>query len=86
MMWPMKPLAELAEFRNGVNYNKSSFGCGVKVVGVSNFQNHSKPSYDQLDQINPSGIVTERNVLRDGDIVSRLAKFLRGEAVDNSEV
>ncbi len=67
--WPTKRLEELAEFRNGVNYNKSSFGVGVKVVGVSNFQDYTKPRYEQLDQINPEGIVTERNLLRDGDIV-----------------
>jgi type I restriction enzyme S subunit len=67
--WTTKRLGELAEFRNGVNYNKSSFGVGVKVVGVSDFQDYSKPRYAELEQINPEGIVTERNILRDGDIV-----------------
>ena len=67
--WPTKRLSELAEFRNGVNYNKSSFGVGVKVVGVSDFQDYTKPRYAELEQINPEGIVTERNILRDGDIV-----------------
>jgi len=67
--WPTKRLSELAEFKNGVNYNKSSFGKGIKVVGVSDFQNYTKPRYDELDQINPEGIVTERNILHDGDIV-----------------
>jgi type I restriction enzyme S subunit len=67
--WPTKRLGELAEFRNGVNYNKSSFGEGVKVVGVSDFQDYTKPKYEELEQINPEGIVTERNILRDGDIV-----------------
>lgn len=67
--WPSRRLGELAEFRNGVNYNKSSFGVGVKVVGVSNFQDYTKPKYEELEQINPDGIVTERNILRDGDIV-----------------
>ncbi len=67
--WPTKRLGDLAEFRNGVNYNKSSFGEGVKVVGVSDFQDYTKPRYGELEQINPEGIVTERNILRDGDIV-----------------
>lgn len=67
--WPTKRLGDLAEFRNGVNYNKSSFGEGIKVVGVSDFQDYTKPRYAELDQINPAGIVTERNILRDGDIV-----------------
>lgn len=67
--WPRRRLGELAEFRNGVNYNKSSFGEGIKVVGVSDFQNYTKPRYAELAQINPKGIVTERNILHDGDIV-----------------
>lgn len=67
--WPKKRLGELAEFRNGVNYNKSSFGLGVKVVGVSNFQDYTTPKYQELEQINPEGIVTECNILHDGDIV-----------------
>ena len=67
--WPMKRLGDLAEFRNGVNYNKSSFGEGVKVVGVADFQDYTKPRYPELTQINPDGIVTERNILRDGDII-----------------
>lgn len=67
--WPLVKLGALAEFRNGVNYNSSSFGNGIKVVGVSNFQDYTKPNYDELDQINPDGIVTSRNLLRNGDIV-----------------
>jgi type I restriction enzyme, S subunit len=67
--WPTKRLGDLAEFRNGVNYNKNSFGEGVKVVGVSDFQDYTKPKYDELEQINPEGVVTERNILRDGDII-----------------
>jgi type I restriction enzyme S subunit len=67
--WPKKKLSELAEFRNGINYNKSSFGEGIKVVGVSDFQDYTKPRYSELEEINPAGIVTERNILRDGDIV-----------------
>ena len=66
---PTRRLGELAEFRNGVNYNKSSFGVGMKVVGVSDFQDYTRPRYPELEQINPEGIVTERNILRDGDIV-----------------
>lgn len=69
LKWPTKRLGDFAEFRNGVNYNKSSFGEGVKVVGVSDFQDYTKPRYGELEQINPEGIVTDRNILRDGDIV-----------------
>jgi len=67
--WRAELLGELAEFRNGVNYDKRNFGKGIKVVGVKDFQDYSKPRYSELEQINPEGIVTERNILRDGDIV-----------------
>ena len=67
--WQTKRLGDLADFRNGVNYDKNSFGNGVKVVGVSNFKDYLKPKYNELEQINPDGIVTARNILRDGDIV-----------------
>jgi type I restriction enzyme, S subunit len=69
LKWPMRRLGDIAEFRNGVNYNKSSFGSGIKVVGVSDFQDYTKPKYAELAQINPEGIVTERNILHHGDIV-----------------
>src|SRR5947207_5656386 len=53
--WSTKRLGDLAEFRNGVNYNKSSFGVGIKVVGVSDFQDYTKPRCAELEQINPEG-------------------------------
>src|SRR2546425_1078775 len=67
--WQAKRLGALAEFRNGVNYNSSSFGKGIKVVGVADFQDYTKPRYPNLEEINPEGIVTEKSILQDGDIV-----------------
>src|SRR5439155_11928028 len=67
--WPTVPLGTLAEFRNGVNYNKSNFGTGIKVIGVSDFQNHVRASFNQLEQINPKGVVRPEHLLRDGDIL-----------------
>jgi len=67
--WKFVRLGELAEFRNGVNYNRDSFGAGVKVVGVKDFQNYSKPRYETLEQINPDGVVTSKSILKDGDII-----------------
>ncbi|MFO0579034.1 MAG: restriction endonuclease subunit S [Polyangia bacterium] len=67
--WPITQLGKLAEFRNGVNYTKNSFGEGIKVIGVSDFQDYIKPRYQELEQINPEGVVTDRNILRDGDIL-----------------
>lgn len=65
----MRRLGDLADFRNGINYNQSNFGSGIPVVGVKDFQNFTKPNFEKLEEINPDGIVTERNLLRDGDIL-----------------
>ena len=67
--WHTAPLGTLAEFRNGVNYNKSNFGTGIKVIGVSDFQDHVRASFDQLEEINPEGVVRKEHLLRDGDIL-----------------
>lgn len=67
--WSTVKLGELADFRNGVNYNKSSFGEGIKVVGVKDFQDYTKPKFATLEEINPEGIVTEKNILHDQDII-----------------
>jgi len=67
--WTVTRLGDIAEFRNGVNYNRDSFGEGVKVVGVKDFKDYSKPRFDELEQINPEGVVTAKSILRDGDII-----------------
>jgi type I restriction enzyme S subunit len=67
--WPVRPLGDFADFRNGINYNQSNFGSGMPVVGVKDFQNYTKPRYEELDEINPDGVVTEQSLLRDGDIL-----------------
>lgn len=67
--WPTVRLGELAEFRNGINYNKNSFGSGMKVIGVKDFQDFTKPRYAELEEINPDGVVTEANLLHEGDVL-----------------
>ena len=67
--WQTRRLGELAEFRNGVNYDKRNFGRGVKIVGVRDFQDYIKPNWTQLDEINPRGVVAEGDVLQHDDIL-----------------
>lgn len=62
-------LGSLAEFRNGINFNKDNFGKGVKVIGVANFQSRTTPVYEELSEINPEGVVTDDDYLRENDIV-----------------
>lgn len=67
--WKKVPLGTLAEFRNGINYNKDNFGKGTKVINVKDFQNLSLAPFEDLDEINPDGIVKEESFLHEGDII-----------------
>lgn len=67
--WQSVPLGSIAEFRNGLNYNKDNFGKGLKVVNVKDFQDKLVAQFDGLDEINPEGIVKEECLLKDGDII-----------------
>src|ERR1035437_7917750 len=67
--WRKTPLGTLAEFRNGVNFSKENFGTGIRVIGVSDFQDNVRASYDQLDEINPEGVVRKEHLLKNGDIL-----------------
>jgi len=67
--WPLVPLGTLAEFRNGVNFSKVNFGTGIKVIGVGDFQDNVRASFDDLEQINPEGVVRKEHLLKNGDIL-----------------
>ena len=62
-------LGEVAEFRNGVNYNENNFGTGIKIINVANFKDYSKPNYEELSEINPNDLIKEDDLLQNGDIV-----------------
>ncbi|MDZ4131572.1 MAG: restriction endonuclease subunit S, partial [Dethiobacteria bacterium] len=67
--WPKILLGDIAEFRNGINFDKKSFGEGIKIIGVADFQDFIKPRYSELNQINPVGVVKEKDILKDQDVV-----------------
>ncbi len=67
--WPTNQLGEIADFKNGIGYSKENKGVGIKVIGVANFQNHLVAPTEGLDEINPDGVVSEKDLLRDGDII-----------------
>ena len=69
MMINMVELGSIAEFRNGVNYNKNNFGNGIKVINVADFKNHFKPKYEELGEINPEGVVNNDSLLKKNDII-----------------
>jgi len=67
--WKKVKFGMIANFSNGINFNKTNFGEGIKVLGVSNFKNYISIPYNDLDEINPDGIVKENNLLKENDIV-----------------
>lgn len=67
--WGTKPLGEIAAFRNGINFTKSSKGTAIKILGVKDFQNHYWAPFENFDSIIPDGIVPDSDTLIEGDIV-----------------
>ncbi|WP_252231863.1 restriction endonuclease subunit S [Clostridium sp. ZBS15] len=62
-------LGRIAEFRNGVNYNKDNFGIGIKVINVADFKDYFRPKYEELGEINPEGVVSNDSILQKNDII-----------------
>ena len=62
-------LAEVASFRNGVNYTKESRGQEVLVVGVKDFQSKFWAPLESLDRVTLDGPLHEADRLNEGDIV-----------------
>lgn len=60
---------EVADFRNGLNFSKSSHGKGCLMIGVPNFGDRFIPHYKELDEINPEGIVKDDDYLKKNDIL-----------------
>ena len=67
--WPFVKLASLASFKNGLNFAGTSWGLGMKIIGVSDFKDRMFPDFSSLDQINPKGVVRPKDLLKQGDIV-----------------
>lgn len=68
MKWKKTKLGDIADFSNGINFDRTAYAPGIKLIGVSNFGDRFMPDYDNLDEIKPD-IVQEGDYLKDGDIV-----------------
>ena len=68
--WRIKPLGDLAIFRNGINYTKNSRGECIKIVGVKDFQNNYWTPLENLDIVRIDGNLAEHDVLKKGDILA----------------
>lgn len=68
MRWEKVKLGNIAEFSNGVNFDKSAYAPGVKLISVSNFGNRFYPDYSELPEIS-ADVVKENDYLQHGDII-----------------
>lgn len=69
MSWDIIKLGKIADFKNGLNFDRSSFGTGIKVINVASFGDKLIPQIESLPEINPDGIVSENFLLKSGDIL-----------------
>ena len=67
--WTIKTLGEMAAFRNGINFTKSSKGEPIKILGVKDFQSNYWAPLSDLDSIIPDGILSDTDTLQQNDIV-----------------
>ncbi len=61
-------LKEIASLSNGINFDKSAYASGIKLIGVSDFKDRIYPDYDSLQEVD-SKVVRTGDYLEKGDIV-----------------
>ncbi|MBW8465802.1 N-6 DNA methylase [Acidovorax sp.] len=68
-VWPLVELAEVADFKNGLNYDADGAGPRIKILGVSHFKDHLLAPLADLTETQVNGIVDDSYMLKEGDIV-----------------
>lgn len=61
-------LGDIAEFANGLNFDKAAYRSGVKFIGVSDFKDYTSPVIDSLDEVSIDS-VKESARLKEDDII-----------------
>jgi type I restriction enzyme S subunit len=87
--WNEKTLGDVAVFKNGLNFTKSSKGEIIKIVGVKDFQKNFYVPINQLDRAQLDGHLSADYELRAGDILtvrSNGNKQLIGRCILASEI
>ncbi len=68
--WDTKPLGELGELKNGVNFKSVDSGTEIRCLGVGDFKDRYQISdMDLISIVSLNGKPNENQMLRDGDIV-----------------
>jgi len=68
--WVEKPLGEVSQFKNGLNYNKSSGGQTLPVVGVADFQDNYFVPLSELQSATIDGALADNYAIQPNDILT----------------
>lgn len=68
--WKRRSLADLLEFRNGMNFTQASQGERIKVIGVGDFKNNEVLiDFSDTPSITLNGRVNPEDLIKDGDLL-----------------
>lgn len=66
--WKNYKIEDVATLSNGINFDKSAYTKGIKLIGVSDFKDRIYPDYDTLQEVK-SDVVRTSDLLSKGDII-----------------
>ena len=49
--WRSYKLSDIADMSNGINFDKSAYTSGVKLIGVADFKERIYPDYETLQEV-----------------------------------
>ena len=67
--WPIIQLGEICSFKNGLNFDKTSTGHTVRIIGVSDFQANLYAPLDDLDQVHLASPLGDDYLVKAADIL-----------------
>jgi len=67
--WPLIQLSEICLFKNGLNFDKTSSGNTLKIIGVSDFQSNLYVPLDDLDEVHLASPLGDDYLVKEGDIL-----------------
>ena len=67
-VWKKVKIKDIALLDNGINFNKSAYASGIKIIGVSDFKDRFSPDFSTLQEVKEE-IVRSEDYLQPGDIL-----------------
>ena len=67
-VWKKVKIKDIAILDNGINFNKSAYASGIKIIGVSDFKDRFSPDFSTLQEVKEE-IVRSGDYLQPGDIL-----------------